>query len=681
MSSIKEFLPLWKQWYIEEQISRDVYGCVYKAVKKDDYGKYASIIKHIEIPLEGITASDLVSFGVISDEASAPSYYERVCKRVINEINVCYSLKGNSNIVSYEEHFVSHRADNTGFDLFVRMEHLTPLNYCTDKATTEKDVIKLGIDICNALILLEKKGIVHGDIKPANIFVNSDDTFKLGYFGEGKVLKDAMDIQTGKPSPYMAPELLNPHSLSKVSDIYSLGTVMYTLLNNYRKPFIPDDVEIITGDLLIEADRRRFSNEKMNPPKNCSKELADIILKACEFSPADRWQNAEALKKALTDYSDKLNYNKNQFDFYADEKTIGRDSDNLYNGYSNHQQGYPLNGFENVSSVNNTQDTKPKGTSKALIVILILCVLILLALIGVFVVGYNNNNESSSAENSTEKVTEAITEFQNNTEPITDSVLDEKPKEVEVNHPTEKAPKPSATEPKKKSDIVLPSYYNQDSSVASTNIQSMGLVANIEYVYSDTINEGYVVNQDYSPGTTLSVGTVVTLYVSKGKQYQSSSSTITSQSVEYVYADTYSYLTLRSGNSFTTDPIAFLPSATMLTVLERYDKMIKVETPNGDIGYVNKDYVVNNPSDYDRTGFGTPLSDILYPLSTKPYSVKDGITAKLYNDHSEDFCIKELKSGTQMYIIDISDTDYVHVVLADSSSGNSEGFVHYDDIC
>lgn len=560
------------------------------------------------------------------------------------------------------------------------MEHLTPINCYTNKITTEKDVIKLGIDICNALILLEKKGIVHGDIKPANIFVNSDDIFKLGYFGECTVLKNSIDMQTGAISSYMAPELLNTQLLSKVSDIYSLGTVMYTLLNNYRKPFIPNDVEIITADLVFNADRRRFSNEKMNPPKNCSKELADIILKACEFSPADRWQSAEAFKKALMDYSDKLNYNKNQLVSYLDEKTIGRDSGDLYNGYSNCSENYPINGVENVSSANNMQDTKPKGASKSLIVILILCVLILIALIGVLVVGYNNNNESSSVDNNTEKVTEAVTETQKNTEPITDSVPDEKPKKVEVNHPTEKTPKLSATEPKKQSNIVLPSYYNQEYSVASTNIQSMGLIANIEYMYSDTVNKGYVVNQDYSPGTTLPVGTSVTLYVSLGEQFQSSSNTINSERYECVYADTYSYLTLRSGNSVTTDPIAFLPSATKLTVLERYDEMIKVKTPNGDVGYVNKEFVADNSREYDRTGFGTPLSDILYPLSSKLYSVKDGITAKMYSDHSDDFCIKELKSGAEMYIIDFSDTDYVHVVLADSSSGNSEGFVHYDDI-
>lgn len=52
MSSIKEFLPLWEQWYIEDQISKDILSSVYEAVKKDEYGKYVSVIKHIQIPPE-----------------------------------------------------------------------------------------------------------------------------------------------------------------------------------------------------------------------------------------------------------------------------------------------------------------------------------------------------------------------------------------------------------------------------------------------------------------------------------------------------------------------------------------------------------------------------------------------------------------------------------------------------
>lgn len=98
-------------------------------------------------------------------------------------------LRGNSNIVSYEDHNVIEKQDGEfGWDIFIRMELLTPIvQYFTDNAPTQQDIIKLGIDICKALEVCGKYNIIHRDIKPSNIFVSDVGEFKLGDFGVASV--------------------------------------------------------------------------------------------------------------------------------------------------------------------------------------------------------------------------------------------------------------------------------------------------------------------------------------------------------------------------------------------------------------------------------------------------------------------------------------------------------------
>ena len=90
-------------------------------------------------------------------------------------------LKGNSNVVSYENHQVIPHKGGIGWDILIQMEHLTPLNEYTRKHTiTRQDVIKLGIDLCKALELCQKYNIIHRDVKPENIFISDAGDFKLG---------------------------------------------------------------------------------------------------------------------------------------------------------------------------------------------------------------------------------------------------------------------------------------------------------------------------------------------------------------------------------------------------------------------------------------------------------------------------------------------------------------------
>ena len=302
MSDISSFSPLWGEWYVKELIGKGTFGAVYRAEKTEYGNTYTSAVKHISIPNDSVNAESLISEGVVSDESSVVRYYDAVRDKMISEINFCYALRGNTNIVSYEDHCIIPKADGAGYDIFIRMEHLTALpKYMRENSFTEKDIVKLGIDICSALEVLDKHNIIHRDIKPANIFVNSVGVYKLGDFGESKVLSNTNVGMTVRGTyTYMSPEISMGKSANITADIYSLGIVMYRLLNGNKAPFVPTNMPTVDAQTVENANIRRFRGDKLPAPMYCKNpQLAAVIMKACEYSPADRWQKPRDMRKTL----------------------------------------------------------------------------------------------------------------------------------------------------------------------------------------------------------------------------------------------------------------------------------------------------------------------------------------------------------------------------------------------
>ena len=154
---------------------------------------------------------------IISGSASEVESY-------MQQFRVMEEMQGQSNIVSYDELTVVPHEDGVGGDVFIRMELLTSLPQRLKKDYFDENVIKLGIDISNALILCEKEHIIHGNIKPSNILVSKDEEYKLSDFG---ILKNA-DITASERQKtgmeYQAPEVLRGEQYGHTADIYSLSS-------------------------------------------------------------------------------------------------------------------------------------------------------------------------------------------------------------------------------------------------------------------------------------------------------------------------------------------------------------------------------------------------------------------------------------------------------------------------
>ncbi|MBO7254560.1 MAG: protein kinase, partial [Clostridia bacterium] len=202
-----------------------------------------------------------------------------------------------------EDYKVVPKKDEIGWEIYIRMELLTSLNdYLLDKKMTEKDVIKFGRDICTALEMCEQHNVLHRDIKPDNIFVNEFGYFKLGDFGIARTMENMTSGMSQRGTPlYMAPEIFVTDKYDKTVDICSLGLVMYQMLNDGCLPFIEDKSKLVDPSASRIALEKRKNGEKIKAPKFASKEMANLILRACAFDPKTRFATASEMKKALNE--------------------------------------------------------------------------------------------------------------------------------------------------------------------------------------------------------------------------------------------------------------------------------------------------------------------------------------------------------------------------------------------
>ena len=169
--SEKNISKVWPEWSIERMLGSGQYGRVYKASKSD--GKYTSY-SAITVPADPAEADMLCKNDGI-DRDSSRTYFKEIVDGFLNEIRTMDSFKNCPNIVRIEDYKVYEAEDTVSWDIFIRMELLTPVNeYFFNKTPTEEQAAQLGIDICSAIEVLSKKNIVHRDIKPENVFINKN---------------------------------------------------------------------------------------------------------------------------------------------------------------------------------------------------------------------------------------------------------------------------------------------------------------------------------------------------------------------------------------------------------------------------------------------------------------------------------------------------------------------------
>ena len=296
----KRYEPFFGSWHIKRFIGAGSYGKVFEIERRDFDMVFTGALKAITIPADKSEYEQVLEAGM--DREGASTYFRDYVQELNREIALMSRLKGHSNIVSYEDHQIIPHEDGIGWDILIRMELLKPINDALrqNKSFTRAEVVRLGTDLCRALEVCGQYNIIHRDIKPANIFISDTGDYKLGDFGVARIASASTGASTRAGTVnYMAPEVFRGEKYTANVDIYSLGLVMYQLLNANRMPFYPPYPQPITFSAAEQARARRLAGEALPLPSGAQDALGQLVCKACAPDPAQRFAGPLALRKAL----------------------------------------------------------------------------------------------------------------------------------------------------------------------------------------------------------------------------------------------------------------------------------------------------------------------------------------------------------------------------------------------
>jgi hypothetical protein len=157
-------------------------------------------------------------------------------------------------------------------------------------------VINIGVDVADALQSAHAAGLIHRDVKPANILLCDDQRVMVTDFGIAKVRDNSDRTQTGTmlgSVKYVSPEQVEGNPVDPRSDVYSLGVVLYEALTG-EPPFVADS-PAATALARLHSTPPHPSQVRRDAPRA----LADLIMKAMSREPAQRFATASDVRAAL----------------------------------------------------------------------------------------------------------------------------------------------------------------------------------------------------------------------------------------------------------------------------------------------------------------------------------------------------------------------------------------------
>ena len=178
------------------------------------------------------------------------------------------------------------------------------------KTLSISDILFIGAQVSSGLQVAHSQGLVHRDIKPGNIMITPQGKVKVTDFGIVSLQNEESDItKTGSilgTASYISPEQAQGKPVSKESDLYSLGTVLYELITG-RPPF-EGETPIATATKHITDKPEKLSIYRQNIPKG----VENAILKLLHKYPKDRFKNAEDLRALLLQQKNQLQAKQTQ---------------------------------------------------------------------------------------------------------------------------------------------------------------------------------------------------------------------------------------------------------------------------------------------------------------------------------------------------------------------------------
>jgi len=225
--------------------------------------------------------------------APSLSREEGLVARFVREIDALRKLK-NPHVVELFDQGVDGDMHYYAME-YVEGETLTA-RLRREKRIPWRDVVELSIQICVALKAAHDAGIIHRDLKPSNLLLAPDGQIKLTDFGVAQVFAGSKLTVTGGiigTAEYMSPEQGQGKRITKRSDLYSLGAVMYVMLTG-RPPFSGKT----TLDVIHKHTYSQFDRPRMRVP-DIPHWLDDIVCQLMEKDPDKRFADAYVVNRKL----------------------------------------------------------------------------------------------------------------------------------------------------------------------------------------------------------------------------------------------------------------------------------------------------------------------------------------------------------------------------------------------
>ncbi len=273
-------------YLVESEIGRGGMGAVYKASRADDVFYKTVAVK-------------LISGGAALSESALEAFRRE--RQILAQLDHPHIAR-----------LLDAGATEDGM-LYLIMEYVDGLSldaYIEQNQLNVDAILHLFLAVCDAVSFAHRNLVIHRDLKPSNILVDQSGQVKLLDFGIAKVLSPGRAV-TATVALRLTPEFASPEhirgqAVSTVSDVYSLGVVLFHILTAGAQPYrttsqaVPDLLQAV-----LESEVPRPSTVAPAPwKKKISGDLDNIILKAMSKEPARRYasvdQFAEDLRRHLS---------------------------------------------------------------------------------------------------------------------------------------------------------------------------------------------------------------------------------------------------------------------------------------------------------------------------------------------------------------------------------------------
>ena len=262
------------------------------AMRKDSDSRY--IVKIISVPASQVQLEALLLTGAYSTQDAALAYFKDMANDVTDEVEVLKKLSKFEGFLPYENYQIVPMEDGAvGFDVYLLSPYKRTLErFLKSKPVTHLNAVNMGLDLCASMAMCRRAGYLYVDLKPSNIFVNDKNEFCIGDLGFVRLdaLKYA-SLPERYRSAYTAPEIQDAmSSLNSTVDIYAIGMILYGIYNDGK---LPKENEL----------------SELAPPIYADYEMSQIILKACDPNPEQRWQDPLQLGQELVAYMQRNSVN------------------------------------------------------------------------------------------------------------------------------------------------------------------------------------------------------------------------------------------------------------------------------------------------------------------------------------------------------------------------------------